>query len=89
MAAAAGSLARLTHRDPPSLAGACLVALALHDALAGAGNAGDAPALAARWGGSAPPGEAEAAARAAVAALDRPADVDPATDDALRALGYA
>lgn len=90
VAAAAASLARLTHREAASIAGACLVALALHDALSPAGAAGDGlSALAARWGGSAPPGQAEAAAAAAVAALDRPAQVGPPADAALGALGYA
>jgi dephospho-CoA kinase len=87
VAAAAASLARVTHRDAPSRAGACLVALALHAALAGARDRGDAASLAARWGGCSPTGEATAAAAAAVAALDLPAGPDPATDDALRALG--
>jgi dephospho-CoA kinase len=87
-AAAAASLARLTHRDAPSLAGACLVALALYEALAGAGAGGHASALAARWGGAAPPGEAETAAALAVAGLDRAHPADPAAVAALRALGY-
>jgi dephospho-CoA kinase len=89
VAAAATSLARLTHRDAPSLAGACRVALALHAALGGDGGAGDEPALAARWGGGAAPGEAVTAVSAAVAALDRPPAADAAADAALRALGYA
>jgi dephospho-CoA kinase len=89
VAAAAASMARLTHRDVPSRAGACLVALALYHALAGVGDAGGAASLAARWGGSAPPAEAETAASAALAALDLPAEAEPATDQALRALGYA
>jgi dephospho-CoA kinase len=89
VAAAAASLARLTHRDAPSLAGACLVALALHDALAGTGETPGRSALAARWGGGAPPAEAERAAAAAVDALDRPAGSEAAADAALGALGYA
>jgi dephospho-CoA kinase len=43
--AAAASLARLTHADPPSVAGACLRALALCDAL----DPDDPPLDAARW----------------------------------------
>jgi len=91
VAAAAASLARLTHRDAPSLAGACLVALALHDALVRTGEAPGRSALAARWGGSPPSAEGERAAAAAVAALDRPAaaEVDAAEATALRVLGYA
>ncbi|MET0556734.1 MAG: dephospho-CoA kinase [Vicinamibacteria bacterium] len=89
VAAAAASLARLTHRDAASLAGACLVALRLHEALLPAVADGeDLEALAARWGGgSAPP----AAARAASEAVPgRPAEdpADPATTQALRVLGY-
>jgi dephospho-CoA kinase len=90
VAAAAASLARLTHREAASIAGACLVALALHDALGRARVASDdLSALAARWGGSAPPGPAEGAAAEAVEALDRSAQVGASVDAALRALGYA
>jgi dephospho-CoA kinase len=91
VAAAAASLARLTHRDGPSLAGACLVALALHDALVRAGDPPGRSELAARWGGSPPSAAGQRAAAAAVAALDRPAEVevDAAAEAALRALGYA
>jgi dephospho-CoA kinase len=90
VAAAAASLARLTHREAASISGACLVALALNDALGRAGAAsGDLSALATRWGGAAPPWQAEEAAVAAVAALDGPAQVGSSVDAALGALGYA
>jgi dephospho-CoA kinase len=74
VAAAAASLARLTHTDPARIAGACLYALALQEAMVG--GAADALAaslpswiaLARRWGGAAPPAAittaVEAAARA-------------------------
>jgi dephospho-CoA kinase len=91
VAAAAASLARLTHRDAAAIAGACLVALAVHDALVRAGGDGSARAsLAARWGGGAAPAAAHAAAADAVCRLDGPPDDGTgAAAASLRALGYA
>lgn len=89
VAAAAASLARLTHRDAPSLAGACLVALSLHAALAGTDGGAGGSALAARWGGAAPPVEAEQAAAEAVRRLAAGSGADASADAVLRALGYA
>lgn len=60
LAAAAASLARVTHREPRAVADACLYALGLLDALAGdaaeaAGRRVEAQlALARRWGGAEP-----------------------------------
>jgi dephospho-CoA kinase len=71
VAAAAASLARLTHTDGAAIAGACLFALALHEALVtGASDklASSLPgwsALARRWGGAAPPDAITAAVDAA------------------------
>jgi len=57
--AAAASVARLTHRDPPAIAGACSFALVLHAVVAaGRLDVGDGlerwAASAARWGGARP-----------------------------------
>jgi dephospho-CoA kinase len=86
VAAAAASLARLTHTDPVRIAGACLYALAMEAALA----RGVAPealaavlpgwiALAGRWGGAAPPDAVTAAVEAAARAAADPmaARADP------------
>jgi hypothetical protein len=84
VAAAAASLARLTHTDPARIAGACLYALALQEALiAAAADALAAPlpgwtALARRWGGAEPPAAiteaVEAAARAGADPMGARAD---------------
>ena len=70
VAAAAASLARLTHTDGSEVAGACLFALALQDAMvSGASDTlGSLPgwsALARRWGGAAPPDRIAAAVQVA------------------------
>jgi dephospho-CoA kinase len=71
LAAAAASMARLTHADPAPIAGACLYALALQEAMvSGAADALLPPlsgwvALARRWGGAEPPAPITAAVEAA------------------------
>jgi dephospho-CoA kinase len=70
-AAAAASLARLTHTDPAQIAGACLYALALQEAMVGgaaralAASLADGIGRARRWGGAAPPDAITAAVAAA------------------------
>lgn len=91
VAAAACSLARLTHHHATSIAGACFVAVRVFHALAGlAGDPDAASRLAARWVGVAPHPAAFEAADAAVAALAAPPvrAPDDALDASLRALGY-
>lgn len=72
LASAAASLARLTHTDPAAIAGACLFALALQEALvtgaAGRNLTSSLPgwtAQAQRWGGEAPPARIVAAVESA------------------------
>jgi dephospho-CoA kinase len=88
--AAAASLARLTHAEAPPIAGACLVALVLQDALDAAGPRLDADrwaALARRWGGAPAP---ERAGRAAVELGKRIREAPPRGGDLpeLSALGF-
>jgi dephospho-CoA kinase len=81
LAAAAASLARLTHTDPARIAGACLYALALQEAMVGA--PADAPAawlprwtaLARRWGGAEPSAAITEAVEAAARADPRSGDL--------------
>jgi dephospho-CoA kinase len=81
LAAAAASLARLTHTDPAQIAGACLYALALQEATVGGSAealASSLPtwtALAGRWGGAAPPEAVTAAVDAAARIQTDPAAV--------------
>ena len=72
VAAAAASLARLTHADPSQIAGACLFALALQEAAVAGGAGGEMLSslprwadLAQRWGGAPPPSRVAAAVEAA------------------------
>jgi dephospho-CoA kinase len=77
LAAAAASLARLTHSDPERIAGACLYAIALQEAMLHGPN----PALlsslpgwtavAGRWGGAAPTQRLMAAVESAALATGR------------------
>jgi hypothetical protein len=86
LAAAAASLARLTHRDPSHLAGAVYMALAVLAAAVGgvvAASEGEWVARAERWGGAAPPDRVRAAWRAAAA---HPRDL-AGSCDAARAAG--
>jgi dephospho-CoA kinase len=73
VAAAAASLARLTHTEGAAIAGACLFALALHEALVSGATGHNLTsslpgwtALARRWGGESPPERIAAAVEAAV-----------------------
>lgn len=88
MDAAAASLARLTHDEPESVAGACLAARAARDVLAG-GSVEALPrrlpeweTVARRWGGTAPPLRIGSAAKAAAS---HPADARAARSDAAAA----
>jgi len=67
LAAAAGSVARLTHTDPTARADACLLALVAQEQVASPPNAGDVSArasrlapIAARFGGAPPSGRLDA-----------------------------
>ncbi len=82
LAFAASSLARLTHADPSSVAGACLFALALQDVALGARIA-ELPrrvpewtARAERWSGGTPPARLEAMLREAASRPDREEERD-------------
>jgi len=96
LAAAAASLARLTHADPARIAGACLFALVLQDALVADSIGSERPRggpspradLARRWGGAPPlPGAAEAALALADAAAAATASAAPrSVIEALEAL---
>ena len=76
LAAAAASVARLTHAEVEAVAGAVLAALASYDAARGEPLAGlpgrlaGRAALATRWGGSEPPERVARAVEAAAAAAD-------------------
>jgi hypothetical protein len=79
VAAAAASLARLTHTDPAQIAGACLYAVALQEAHVPRPSADSLSAslagwiaLARRWGGAAPPDTVIAAVGAAARVLTEP-----------------
>jgi hypothetical protein len=79
VAAAAASLARLTHTDPVRIAGGCLYALAMEAALArGVSPEALGPALpgwmalAGRWSGAVPPAAITAAVEAAARAAADP-----------------
>jgi len=79
LAAAAASLARLTHTDPARIAGACLYALALQGAVVSGAAEVLGAALpdwvgpARRWGGAAPPEAVTAAVDAAARGESDPA----------------
>lgn len=85
LAAAAASLARLTHTDGAAIAGACLFALALQETIVARGTSALGSSLAAwtglarRWGGAAPPDRI-------VDAIVRP---EPASSELGRALAAA
>jgi hypothetical protein len=86
LAAAAASLARLTHTEPVRIAGACLFALVLQDTLVAEAIGSERPRtvpsrwvdLARRWGGAQPPERlADAAMDLADAAAAVPASTAP------------
>jgi len=93
LASAAASLARLTDTEPPRIAGACLFALTLHDALVAEAIGSERPRnpsrwtdLARRWGGAPPPAHlADAALDLAAAAAAAP-PAPPSVMEALQAL---
>jgi dephospho-CoA kinase len=97
LAAAAASLARLTHTEPVRIAGACLFALVLQDTLVAEAIGSERPRavlsrwvdLARRWGGAPPPAHlADAAMGLADAAAAAPASTAPrSVIEALQALG--
>jgi hypothetical protein len=79
LAAAAGSVARLTHTDPAARADACLVALVAQqrvvspsDAIEAAAQASSLAPLAARFGGGAPSGGLDAVWHALAQSPDDP-----------------
>lgn len=96
VAAAAASLARLTHADPSAVAGACLTALLLAEALAPSGawlSEARWLELSRRWAGAAPSDAVRRSAREWSSRVQRetspPGAVTDALDRSLDALGFA
>lgn len=89
--AVAASLARLTHAESPPIAGACLTALVIQDALDAANPRIDAERwtpLAQRWGGAPPPERARRAAAALAARIREEPSAGGHAPPELAALGF-